>query len=357
MTRTIYFDESGFTGYNLLDPSQPVFSVASADIVESESEAILRTSFPRYRGKEFHFSKIWRSSQKENLRRYCSYLPEFADLSHCYATNKRFAVLTKMMDFLVEPTVTDAGFDFYDEGFCWKYSNYVYFGLTNYAHPGLLESLLGHYHEFSKNPSPSTLSLLQWQLRVMATSIEEPTRTFIEQMALGAEIFEKHNDLESFRKTNNLQTSTMIAIVGNWRQSYPEDFIIIHDVSSVFLRDKRMWEAVTAVDESTTAIRNGDGSVTEWPLRVVSTEGRHSHESYSIQFCDILAGLVSKHFNPNLTPEDRVFIDELIDGGLKSISCNRLVPSTEFPIRIPPKRLDGPDSVDQMAEVIRKHLR
>ena len=42
--------------------------------------------------------------------------------------NKRFAVLTKIVDYLIEPYITDAGYDFYDDGFCWKYFNYIYFG-------------------------------------------------------------------------------------------------------------------------------------------------------------------------------------------------------------------------------------
>lgn len=132
--RTIYFDKSGFTGYNLLDADQPVFAVASADIADLRAEAILRSSFPHNHADEFHFTRIWRSArQREGLRAFCRNLHEVADTSFCYATNKRFAVLTKIMDFLVEPIVTSAGFDFYDEGFCWRYSNYVHFGLTQFA--------------------------------------------------------------------------------------------------------------------------------------------------------------------------------------------------------------------------------
>lgn len=39
--KTIYCDESGFTGYNLLDPAQPVFAIASACIEEGEAEVTL----------------------------------------------------------------------------------------------------------------------------------------------------------------------------------------------------------------------------------------------------------------------------------------------------------------------------
>ncbi len=355
-TRTIYFDESGFTGYNLLDPQQPVFSIASADISEDRAEEVLRASFPRYQGAEFHFTNIWRSGHKQGLKQFCSHLHEVADLSFCYVTDKRFAVLTKIMDFLVEPTITAAGYDFYNDGFCWKYSNYVHYGLSQFAPPELLDCLLKFYQDFSRSPNQQSLKILQFRLRMMAESTEDPIHIFLDQMAMGAEIFERYTDLSTFKSSNSLQTSTMIAVIGHWRQKYQDDFAVIHDASSSFLRDRKAWEAVTGVDVDGIALKAGDGSFVEYPIRVVSTEAKDSRESRSIQFCDILAGLVSRHFNPNLSEDDRAFMDELIGEGLGNITSNRLVPGTEFPDQIPPKRLDGPDVVDQMTEMLRGRL-
>lgn len=290
------------------------------------------------------------------LRQFCSHLHEVADLSYCYVINKRFGVLTKIMDFLVEPSITDAGYDFYDDGFCWKYSNFVYFGLTQFAPPELMDSLLCFYQDFSRNPSAESLSTLQGRLRMMAASTEDPIQIFLEQMAQGAELFEQYNVLETFRSTNNLQTSTMLAVVGHWRQSYPEDFAVVHDASSAFLRDRQMWEAITSKDVDGQTVKIGNGSMVEWPLRVTSTKARDSRDSRAIQFCDVLAGLAAKHFNPDLDASDRAFMDDLIEAGLKNISSNRIVPGIEFPDNIPPKRLDGPDVVDQMAKMLRGRI-
>ena len=55
LTKTLYFDESGFTGYNLLDPNQPVFTIASSDLGDQEAADILRAAFPRYQGHEYKF--------------------------------------------------------------------------------------------------------------------------------------------------------------------------------------------------------------------------------------------------------------------------------------------------------------
>ena len=82
VARTLYFDESGFTGDNLLDGTQPIFAIASTDLE-----------------------------------------PEVAEV----------AVLTKIVDFLIEPLFSTTGYDFYADGFSLKYTNYIHFGLTQFA--------------------------------------------------------------------------------------------------------------------------------------------------------------------------------------------------------------------------------
>ena len=95
--RTIYCDESGFTGYNLLDPVQPVFAIASADIAEGRAAAVLRDSFPRYQAHEFKFSNIWSSKNRAGFLRFAAHLQEFANSSFIYIADKRFAVLNSSL--------------------------------------------------------------------------------------------------------------------------------------------------------------------------------------------------------------------------------------------------------------------
>jgi len=40
--QTLNFDQSGFAGYNLLDPAQPIFAIANADMDKNLVDEILR---------------------------------------------------------------------------------------------------------------------------------------------------------------------------------------------------------------------------------------------------------------------------------------------------------------------------
>ena len=186
----------------------------------------------------------------------------------------------------------------------------------------------------------------------MAASSDEPVKIFLEQMELGARLFLDYHDISTFGGSGELQTTTMFAIVTHWRQKYPEDFALVHDASSNFLRSRDMWERITSADVPPQLHRGGDGSFVEFPLRVVSTTAVDLKDSRSIQFCDILAGLATRHFSPLTEGDDRVFMDELIDAGLKEITFNGIRPGTTFPDQIPPKRLSGPDVVDQLMGIM-----
>lgn len=144
----------------------------------------------------------------------------------------------------------------------------------------------------------------------------------------------------------------MLAIIGHWRRQSREDFAIIHDASSNFLRGAEIWRRITSNNVPNQMHRSGDGSFTEFPLRITSTTPIDSKTSRSVQFCDILAGLSARHFSPLTLGDERAFLDELIDVGLKDLSFNGIRPQSIFPDRIPPKPLTGPDIVDQMAGII-----
>ena len=113
-----------------------------------------------------------------------------------------------------------------------------------------------------------------------------------------------------------------------------------------------MWDRITNSNVPSQMHRVGDGSFVEFPLRVVSTVAVDSKDSRSVQFCDMLAGLAMRHSSPRTEGDDRKFMDDVIDAGLKDVTYNGIRPDHIFPDQIPPKRLKGPDIVDQMTGII-----
>lgn len=96
----------------------------------------------------------------------------------------------------------------------------------------------------------------------------------------------------------------------------------------------------------------GDGTDAAFPLRVVSTLPVDSRDNASVQFCDILAGLSLKMHEATPESPDYAFFTELQSAGLSALTLDGITPLLIFPDQIPPRKLDGPDVVDQLATII-----
>ncbi len=172
------------------------------------------------------------------------------------------------------------------------------------------------------------------------------------QMIDGAINFEKYSDLNTFKSTNDLQFTVMLSSVVDWRKSFKEDFCILHDATSNFMRQKETWDKITGTSIPKQDHPFGDGSEVEFPLRVIETRAIDSKLNYSIQLSDLLAGYASKHFDLSRPEEERYILDSMVDHGLINSSFNSIRPGVEFPT-FPPERLNGPDAVDRIIKMMK----
>lgn len=187
--KELYFDESGFTGYNLLDTTAPIFVEASTDIGNEEAEHILRSAYPTYKGDEFHFSNFWRQRRKRPLTAFAREIGPYARRIKGFTIDKRFCVLTKALDFLVEPIYRAAGHDWYANGYCSRYVNFAFWGVCQEGSPELYDAIVTAWQRFSRAPSEATLQDIQVLFRIMANSLPEGPDLIAKQLAIGAELF------------------------------------------------------------------------------------------------------------------------------------------------------------------------
>lgn len=350
-TKKLYFDESNYTGHNLLDSEQPVFVIASSDIGDDEAKDILSGSFPGFKGDEFKAVKIWKDREKRSLAPFGKRIGTLKDRIFSYVINKRFAVLTKALDFLVEPLATNAGYDWYKNGYCWRYANWAHFGLTQFAPPELYETIVRTYQAFSRFPNEQNLRRMQQTFRLMANSLNGEFKVIVEQLALGSSLFHKFHNLTTFHGSDEMQVTTMASLVASWRQKFDEDFVVVHDNSANFYRRRELWEKIVGPDAPAHLHPLGDGTYVQYPLRVVRTEGVDSKLSYAVQLCDVVAGLAAKVQNPNAPNEDCQWLELLLEAGFQELTFNGIYFRPEFP-NGGPAPLDGPDAVDLMMSVI-----
>lgn len=175
----------------------------------------------------------------------------------------------------------------------------------------------------------------------MRTKAPAEVKIFFDQMILGAGRFSHYNDLSIFKGSDELQLTCMVATITHWRKLYNENFAAVHDATANFLRRRETWERMTNETVPQQMISLGDGTTVEFPLRVTSTTAVDSKKNYSVQFCDVLAGLSARVFDARIKGTDREMLNDVLLAGMGKLRWNGVRPDTIFPDKIPPRRLTG----------------
>lgn len=133
--KTIYIDESGNTGSNLLDKNQPVFATASCNFSVEEASYLL-SKLPASLAQEAHFKKLRKSRAGcEAIIRLLSEELVNPERIKVHVIHKEFMVLTKIVDTLIEAYYNAHGHDFYKNGRNIAYSNMLWYCLSAFCDP------------------------------------------------------------------------------------------------------------------------------------------------------------------------------------------------------------------------------
>lgn len=345
---TIFVDESGFTGTALNDAEQPFFCVASHIIPEDVAEGILKESFPTYQGNEFKAKQIFKTGKhKARLPHFSEALAAHTDKIFIWTVDKRFCLLTKMVDFLVEPIVTATGTNFYTPGFPPKFCNMFYTALTLFEGQALYDAVTEAYANLSVNPSQANLDGLIQTLDTMVNSVGKEAGQFLKMALLGALNFEEFHDFDSFGDTNEVQLTSVLSSVLYWSDQVSGDLRLIHDQSNNFFDQKDLWGALTNINLPVKIVKKGWGGEASFPLRVLETIDGKSEDHYGIQLSDILAGMSTRAKKGQLEGSIEPMLVKALEGPFGQIDTNGIRPEPDFP-DVWPGGLDGPDVVDDM---------
>lgn len=126
MTQRIYFDESGFTGNNLLHPEQKYFSYASVATDDQEAKNFVESLIARYgiQGGELKGSKLVRFNR--GRKAIDEVLKHFRKQIKLSISDKKYALACKFHEYIFEPCYAEINSIFYGIGFHRFIANILY---------------------------------------------------------------------------------------------------------------------------------------------------------------------------------------------------------------------------------------
>ena len=282
----IYFDESGNTGSNYLDPDQPAYALASIIIDPQVGQDLLTRHFGRFDSTDIKHSKLSGHHRGQEAIKAClRELEEVAPSYKIYLVLKRFGLICKYVELVIHPSAEQCGFDLHEGGETKRFADLLWF-----CGP----------HMYRREDCDQTLLTFQRWATGKGVSLEALTETVLKLKCAGSS-----NEADEIVKlpfngmhkiecpagpgySMDVSFTSAYASLRSWMEEGLDEIDIVHDRSKVMQEQVGLWPMLA--DAETTA-RLFAGLPGEWPpLPVNSVNLADKDDQPLLQLADIIAG-------------------------------------------------------------------
>ncbi|UXZ55362.1 DUF3800 domain-containing protein [Halomonas sp. 7T] len=289
---TIYFDESGNTGSNLLDIDQPVFTLASCIFSKEESEQLLNlidSNSPH----EAHFKKLRRrkSGQDSIIRLMSSRMLDVKNIK-INIFLKEFMITTKIVDLLIEHMMHLMGEDLYLNGRNIALSNMLYYCLPTFCDKHIVQSMYESFVTMIREQDQESIGKFYNDVeRVKSSSSDEKFKQDIDLiLATKHCIDDALSGIDKFSLDPSIPA--LFSHCAQWGNAYPKGFHIIHDDSHSIEKQRLLFGQF--MDWTQDEVEVGyDRRKYNLPLKGKSLRFASSKDYSQIQVSDIIASSFS----------------------------------------------------------------
>lgn len=285
----VYVDESGHTGEDLMSLDQPIFSVGSAYLSHDEAVTILAEAGLSAR-RDWKFRKLRRSGagRRAILKVLEALTPQSAKFA---LAHKRYVIVAKIVDQLLEPVLSEAGIDLYDRGgqvvvaSTWFFSLPIAMGDEGAdrfyrafvdMHRKRSEATIAEFFRVLTELAPRVPAPLQDDLQVLLNSRDDARALLLGERAV------QENEIDP-------QVSMPITLFDGWGRHIGMPFEVVYDDSAVLEAWMPQLEPFLYSDMPQRTIGYGERAFS-LPLLVAKISFGDSRSFPQIQIADIVAG-------------------------------------------------------------------
>lgn len=158
-------DESGYTGFDLLNREQHFQGAAAIDISDEDAARLIKQHFPKLQAAELKYGALAR--RPSNRERLLNLQRDVLANHKCvtYVCSKRFLLVLMFLDYATEPWYFERGVDFYQDG-----QNYSMASLLRHTAPAMMgvetfEGILAAFQKAVKEKTREALNELVERVR------------------------------------------------------------------------------------------------------------------------------------------------------------------------------------------------
>ena len=277
-------DESGYTGFDLLNPDQRFQGATAISITDEAAAGLIKEHFPKLKAAELKYQALAR--RPANRERLLNLQRDVLSQYKCvtYICDKRYLLMLMFMDYAVEPFYYERGLDFYEDG-----QNYSLASLLYRIGPSLLGKaefnalLTAFQRAINEKSSKAVSDLVQTVRRVRWKELPE---------ALGPLAYASSECLAAI-STPGLTTDAafvvLLSLISRMEVMAEGAYRVEHDKSKNLHKYHELLQCFISHDNSV-EFRQTQITTLKFPLKLSAVNQVDSKESPAVQIADVLIG-------------------------------------------------------------------
>lgn len=284
MMRSVYIDESGYTGMDLLSQEQAFQGASAIYISDSEARELIKKHFPNIKSNELKYQRLARRSSNWDRLLYLQkdILDNFISIS--YVCDKKYLLILHFLNYAVEPFYYERNINFYEDG-----CNYTLASLLYYIADALLKG--NNFKEISSLFQYAVKSKTEISISALVEKIKT-TRWKELPEVFGPLALENNSCIGAIR---NKDVSTdgayvvLLSLISRIESLISQNYAIIHDKSKNLEQyDKALGKMIKHKNEI--SFKETELTTVRFPLKLSDVSQIDSKDSPGIQLADILIG-------------------------------------------------------------------
>ena len=221
---------------------------------------------------------------------FLEFLRDNPHLVKISVSHKRFALLCKLVDLIVEPVAHATGFNMYKHGSAIALANLLFYVLLGLGGEAFFLELLQRFQRMVRDRTSAAYD--SFFSLVFQSQPKQNLDEIMDQFRIAHSVFGYGLYDEIDEDTLDLAFTETIPLMAKWRADTTGPLYLIHDMPSPMVKEKQLWDKLT--DPSLPAAEVGYGQKRmKFPIAIERTDFEASHNWVGLQLADIVAGAIT----------------------------------------------------------------
>lgn len=316
-------DESGYTGFDLLNAEQQFQGASAICISEEEAQKVIRHFFPKLQANELKYRALAR--RPGNLERLLDMQRHVLQNHKCvtYIAHKRFLLTLMFIDYAVEPNYYAQGYNLYQDGGNYALGSLLFFTGVPLFGPGY-EKVLANFQSAMKQKSEIAIEEL------LQSVAELPCHKLPEAMG---PLYNRCPECISAITTDGVTTDAALivlqSLISRMEAMASGPYRVDHDRSKNLIQYHNLLQQFINHQESI-EFRQSEIAAIRFPLKLTAVEQVDSKDCLGVQLADILIGGAVDAANSLIGLREKTSYTDGVISAYKHDQLIHMLPSLDF---------------------------